>query len=460
MSLQIHWQEGLFLQPHHLQRMQKAFRDQFCDERRMGWAYPFGLVEARLSRDELENMRIRFDRLRVIMPSGLEINYPENCDLPSLDIKQAFSKGSGTFNVLLGVPLWQNGRANTMNPSQQSDSRVKLLYRVGETECTDENTGENSKPIQVRRINSRLMFEQEDASDMEVLPLLRIVRAVGDDVGLPKEDPEYVPACLVLSGSPILREMVRDLVSQVEASRKELVVQLSRGGFSLENLRGLQFEQLMRLRSLSHYSARLPQMVLAPGLTPFAIYLELRGLLAELTALHPDRDEFESAPYNHENPYLCFRELSTKIRAHLRGAVAPSFLKVAFADVSGVLTASFTDDHFTQPNAYFLAIKTKLDGTALARYVQDGDKFKLMPQSLATRAIRGIELKEERHPPMELPAASDLFYFRMERANSARMWQQIQAEKTAAVRWTGNELDWTGATFTIYMTVPNSPLKP
>jgi len=92
--------------------------------------------------------------------------------------------------------------------------------------------------------------------------------------------------------------------------------------------------------------------------------------------------------------------------------------------------------------------------------VQDGDKFKLMPQSLATRAIRGIELKEERHPPMELPAASDLFYFRMERANSARMWQQIQAEKTAAVRWTGNELDWTGATFTIYMTVPNSPLKP
>jgi type VI secretion system protein ImpJ len=459
MSVQIHWSEGLFLQPHHLQRMQKALGDQVADERRLAWAYPYGLVEARLSRDELENMRIRFDRLRVIMPSGLEINYPENCDLPSLDIKQAFSKGSGTFNVLLGVPLWQNARANTMNPSQQSDARVKLLYRVGETECTDENTGENPKPIQVRRINSRLMFEQEDVSDMEVLPLLRIVRAVGEDVGLPKEDPEYVPACMVLSGSPILREMVRDLVSQVEASRKELVVQLSRGGFSLENLRGLQFEQMMRLRTLSHYSARLPQMVPAPGLTPFDMYLELRALLSELTALHPDRDEFDCAPYNHENPYLCFRELSTKIRAHLRGAVAPSFLKVAFADVNGLLTATFADEHFTQPNAYFLAIKTKLDGTALARYVQDGDKFKLMPQSLATRAIRGIELKEERHPPMELPAASDLFYFRMERAASARMWQQVQAEKSAAVRWTGNELDWSGASFTIYMTVPNNPSK-
>ncbi|MDB6066615.1 MAG: Type secretion protein family [Pedosphaera sp.] len=460
MSAQIHWQEGLFLQPHHLQRMQKAFRDQIHDERRLGWAYPYGVVEARLSRDELENMRIRFERLRVVMPSGLEVNFPENCDLPSLDIKQAFSKGSGSFTVLLGVPLWQNSRANAMNPSQQSDSRVKLLYRVGETECTDENTGENPKPIQVRRINSRLMFELEDASDMEVVPLMRIVRAVGDDVGLPKEDPEYVPACMVLSGSPVLREMVRDLVSQVEASRKELVVQLSRGGFSLENMRGLQFEQLMRLRTLSRYSAQLPQLVQSNGLDPFTIYLELRGLLAELAALHPDRDEFESSPYSHENPYFCFRELSTKIRAHLRGAVAPSFIKVPFSDMNGLLTATFTDDHFTQPNAYFLAIKTRLDGTALARYVQDGDKFKLMPQSLATRAIRGIELKEERHPPLELPAASDLFYFRMEKAASARMWQQIQSEKLAAVRWTGNELDWSDASFMIYMTVPNSPLKP
>src|SRR3954453_15293947 len=108
MAVQIHWQEGLSLQPHHLERMQKAVHDQISDERRLGWAYPYGLVEARISRDELENMRIRFDRLRAIMPSGLEINFPESCDLPSLDIKQAFSKGAGSFTVLLGVPLWQD----------------------------------------------------------------------------------------------------------------------------------------------------------------------------------------------------------------------------------------------------------------------------------------------------------------------------------------------------------------
>ncbi len=454
MFAEIHWSEGLFLQPHHLQRMQRCLGTSVADERRRFVPFAYGLVEARLSRDELENKRIRFDRLHAVMPSGLEINYPENAELPSLDIAQAFAKGSGTCNVLLGVPLWQNARANTVGPNTTTDTRAKLLYRVDEIECPDENTGENSKPVQVRKINSRLMFEQEDPSDMELLPLLRIVRAAGEDVGLPREDPEFVPPCLLLSGSRILREMVRDLVAQVEASRKELVVQVSRGGFSIDTMRGVQFEQVIRLRTLNRFSARLPSIVQAGAVTPFQIYLELRELLGELAALHPDRDEFACADYDHQNPFLCFQELSSKIRSHLRGAVAPSFLKLSFKEVNGALTAQFSEEHFTQPNAYLLGIRSKLDPTGLARYVEDGDRFKLMPLSLITRAIRGIELKEERHPPLELPAASDLHYFRLERAVSARMWQQIQTEKAAAVRWTGTELDWTGASFTLYMTVP------
>jgi type VI secretion system protein ImpJ len=225
-------------------------------------------------------------------------------------------------------------------------------------------------------------------------------------------------------------------------------------------MRGVQFEQLMRLRTLNRYSARLPSLIQAPVAIPFELYLHLRELLAELASLHPDRDEFECSPYRHDNQFLCFRELANKIRSFLRGAVAPSFLKLAFKDVGGLLTVHFEPEHFSQPNAYFLGIKTKLDPTVLARYVEDGDKFKLMPQSLATRAIRGIELKEERHAPLELPAASDLHYFRLERANSARMWQQIQTEKTAAIRWTGSELDWSDANFTLYMTVPAGTAKP
>src|SRR5207302_2986418 len=209
MSAQIHWHEGLFLQPHHFQRFQKSVFDQFGSDRSLAWAYPYGVVEARLSADELENMRLRFDRLHAIMPSGIEVDFPHNAELPSLDVKQAFAASGGSFYVFLGVPLWFDQRANTLSPAQAADARAKLLYRVAETECPDENTGENPKPMLMRRYNARLLLENEDTSDLEVIPLLRIVRAVGEEVGLPRQDPEYVGPCFVMRGSPVLRELAR-----------------------------------------------------------------------------------------------------------------------------------------------------------------------------------------------------------------------------------------------------------
>jgi type VI secretion system protein ImpJ len=447
----IHWHEGLFLQPHHLQRLQKAAVEGIGAERQLTWSFPYGVVEARLSQDELENMRIRFDRLRVMMPSGLEVNFPENAELPSLDIQRAFA-ASGSAYILLGVPLWFEQRANAVRPGEVADARVKVLYRTVEKEIADENTGENPKPVLLRRINARLMFEHEDVSDLEVIPLLRVVRGVGEQLGLPRQDPEYVPPCLVITGSPVLRELVRDLASQVAASRKELVIQLTRAGFNLENLRGLQFEQLMRLRTLNKFSARLPSLAEAPNVAPFFMYLELRELLGELTALHPDRDEFEVAPYDHNNPYLAFSELSSKIRSFLRGAVAPSFLKLPFTDADGWRTALFETQHLTAPNEYFLGIRTSQDPRQLARLVENPDEFKIMPRSLATRAIRGVLLKEERFPPLELPAQSGLYYFRLLRTESTRSWQQIQVEKAAVAVWPDQEQ--TDYDVSLYMTVP------
>jgi predicted component of type VI protein secretion system len=256
----------------------------------------------------------------------------------------------------------------------------------------------------------------------------------------------------VLEASPTLREIVRDLSSQVEASRQELVVQVSRGGFSIDTLRGIQFEQLMRLRTLNRFSARLPPMVEAKSISPFIFYLELRELLGELTALYPDKDDFAVTAYNHDNPVLCFRELSAKIRGYLRGSVLPSFIKVPFTQDNGFLVANLTDEHIKLPTDYFLGIKTREDARGLAGFVEDADGFKLMPRSMISKAVWGVRLKEERIPPLELPSQSDLHYFRLLRAESARVWTQMQAEKAAAIRWVGKtDADYN---ITLYMTVP------
>jgi type VI secretion system ImpJ/VasE family protein len=452
MSYHIHWHEGLFLQPHHLQRLQRSVFAEAAKTRQLFGSYPAGIIEAQVSHDELANFRLVFDRLRVVLPSGLEVDFPGNADLPSFDLKALFTTGGTSFLVSLAVPLWQAQRANAFETGQPADVRVKLVYKPVEATVVDENTGDNPKPVIERRLNARLITAADDPSDLEIIPLLRIVRGTGEALGAPKIDREYVPPCLFLGGSAVLYNIVRDLVAQVDASRKELVTQIARGGFSIETLRGVQFEQLLRLRTLSRFSARLPALLAAPGVPPFQWYLELRELHGELAALHPEKDEFDVPAYEHENVYPAFDELNQKIRGLLRGVVTGSYLKIEFTREAGMQAIAFTDESFSRPVEYFLAIKSKLDPREVVRNVEDPDQFKFMPRSLATRAIRGVLLKEERVPPLQLPSQTGLTYFRLNRTDSARIWSQIQTERSAVVRWP--DADASDFQITLYMTLP------
>ena len=46
----------------------------------------------------------------------------------------------------------------------------------------------------MRRLNARLVLESDDRSDLEVLPVIRIAHATGEEVGLPRQDPAFIPA--------------------------------------------------------------------------------------------------------------------------------------------------------------------------------------------------------------------------------------------------------------------------
>ena len=453
MSLQIHWHEGLFLQPHHLQRFQKNIHDLVAMGRTIQMPYPYGVIEMKLSYDELENKRLLFDRLRVITRGGIEIDYPKNAHLPIIDIKKALAERPGGFAVALAVPLWVDERANSIELGSNTDPRAKLIYRTAEKQYADENTGENAKPVMMRHFNARLILEGEDDSDMEIIPLMRITRSTNEESGIPRQDPEFTPPCFIVNASPVLREMVRDISAQLEASRRELTVQLTRGGtFDLNTLRGVQFEQIWRMRTLNKFAARLPSLAAAPSITPFEWYLELRELLADLVALYPAANDFDVIPYDHDNPLPGFREACEKIRKYLRGSVAPSFWKVDFKRDGQWLAAQFEDKHFTVPSEYFLGVRTRQDSRGLATLVENRDEFKLMPKSMIERAYFGLPLKEERHPPLELPASADLHYFRLNRTEGARHWDLLTKEKSACIRWT--DIDSADYQVTLFMVVP------
>ena len=71
--MHVHWHEGLFLQPHHLQLMQRQVQVDIRAARAALQPYCYGVIESRLSNDDLADGRIRFERLRAIMPTAAKM---------------------------------------------------------------------------------------------------------------------------------------------------------------------------------------------------------------------------------------------------------------------------------------------------------------------------------------------------------------------------------------------------
>ncbi len=448
----VHWHEGLFLQPHHLQAMQRRLQVDVRAARALFSPFSFGVVESRLSHDELANGIVKFERLRAIMPSGQEVFVPEEANLPSLDIKPELVRSGGGLEILLAVPLWSKDRANAFRQGESADPRIKLLYIPEEAkEVADENTGDNRQPVHFRRINARVVLKAEDLSDMDSLPLFRVVRSTGEDSGKPRLDPDYVPPSLLLRSSPTLHDLARDLTAQLNACREQHRLKLLSGGMGQEQ----KWAYTLRLTTLNRFCASLPAVVEEGLVTPFYMYLQLRELLGELLALNPADKLFECRDYNHLDPLPAFRELNQKIRAEIPLSRGPEPLKVIFTGSPGLMRASLDAQHFEKPSAYFLAVKTRADRTKLTLYLKDSNKFKFMPRSLEQAAIFGVELKEEDIVPSDLPMQNDVRYFRVQTASNPRRWDQIKADKAISLVWNNTELDLSDATFTLYMSLPS-----
>jgi type VI secretion system protein ImpJ len=456
MSGYVHWHEGLFLQPHHLQMMQRGMLQQFSTERRLLMPYPYGVVEAQLSADALANLRITFERLHVVMPSGMEVRLPGNALLPTVSIKERYAASSDPITVSIGVPQWDPHRANTVGLESQ-DWRLKRLYRVEEMPASDENTGQNQQTMQVRRINARIVLDGEDTSDLDVLPLFRIQAAGGE--AKPKRDEQFMPPCMVVGGWPDLRQLVLDVTNIVTAARRNLVQKIRSIGVSVDTMRGKDFIHVVRLMTLNRFSARLGSLVKAPNISPFEWYLELRDLMGELAALDPGRDPFELPGYDHDRPGPVFHEIKMRLTPQLEPEDDETLLKVPLTreQENYRFVCEMAESHFTAPNEYFLGVRTREDQRTMTELVEDTNRCKLMPFSLSGKRIFGIPLEREANPPAALPVEPGLHHFRLHRGQNERLWEQIKTEGKFVVE--GRLMEFSDVEMTLFMTVPQGAIK-
>src|SRR4029079_12128839 len=135
-NLPVHWYEGIFLPPHHLQAADRYWTELIQTSSRWNCAYDYGVYAFEFSREALANHQLDVQVLKARLRDGTMVDLelgqqPDRLDLkPSIrevstlvaELSEAFQNES-VIRVYLAVPKLKLGRNNTATQEQDGSTR-------------------------------------------------------------------------------------------------------------------------------------------------------------------------------------------------------------------------------------------------------------------------------------------------------------------------------------------------
>ena len=172
--------------------------------------------------DALANQRLVVRRLRARLPDGTLIAVPEDGLLPALDLQSALV-GVPNVRIFLSVPLFDLSRANVSINGADDKAR----YQVDTQELEDETTGLHPQPVEIRRLNLKLLLSTADRAGFVTLPIAQLKKADRAEAA-PELDVTYIPPLLACdaweaAGADIL-EGIYDHIGALLTRHTALVV--------------------------------------------------------------------------------------------------------------------------------------------------------------------------------------------------------------------------------------------
>ncbi|MDR3173276.1 MAG: type VI secretion system baseplate subunit TssK [Treponema sp.] len=429
----LHWNDGQFLQPHHFQYQQRIASEYARLNRSFFLPYSYGLLDFELDLEALKGGRVAVKRFSAVMGDGLELSMPGNCILKPLDLSEALTKNPAALTVYAAVPHWSELEANL---ADEDAPQGKKRYLTQKKRVRDENSGDNEITLITRKLNARLVTDQDDTKDMQLLPLLKLNVLTRDiNQSMVKVDETYIPPFMMLTADDPLFNMAVGLIADIRRCRDKQQSALTEVSgreeeFSRADALG-DARSLLLLRTLNYYELRLSSLLVDGFISPFTLYLELASFLAELMGLNPQNGIREIRRYDHDDRLPVFTELFKDIRSFIRSEGGAGYIRLNFAPVEDgayLFTGIKTED-IAEVSEMYLAVKTAAEKEDVIRALEQGDTFKLINPRAKSLRVRGMKLAGMRYPPRFLPVLEDTLWFRLDLAESAKVWRDMCEEK-------------------------------
>jgi type VI secretion system protein ImpJ len=431
----VHWHEGMFLRPHHLQAAQRHVAQLVAAGDSWDHTYNWGLREFELDPDGLANHRFVVRKMRLRLHDGTLLSVPEDGELPALDLQPVMGRDASP-TIYLGVPVMHLGRPNVAGPGVDGGR-----FLLDSLNLEDENTGQTPQPIQLRRLNLQLLTPGQDQAGYEVLPLARLEKSAGAD-GTPRLHLPYIPPILACDAwQPLLEDIIHPVYDRIGRKIELLSSQILSRGIALDTQAAGDALLVGQLRSLNEAYAHWGVLAFARGVHPLTAYAELARLIGQLSIYDDRRRPPELPRYDHDDLGTCFYAIKRYIDGLLDKIIEPGFEQRPFEGVGKRMQVGLEPKWLEPIYQMFVGVKSPLAPEECVKLLTDSRSRGALDMKIGSSenvekaymlGQAGLRFAYTSTPPTTLPKMAGLIFFQLNR--DSEEWTHVKRTLSVAIR--------------------------
>ena len=424
------WTEGMFLQPQHFQQHDRFLALQAHSRFGINQGYGWGFVSLAIDSAALNLGKVALGGAVGVLPDGLVFDVPGQDAAPAafdvpVDVRDEL--------VVLAAVLQRPGVAES--DAESDTGSMPPRYRAAEIDVGDTNvTGERAAPVQIGRLNLRVMLARDAQEGYATLGLCRIVERRADNKLV--LDATYVPPTLHAAGNDILASYLRELHGLLHQRGEALASRLAQPGRAGVG----EIADFLLLETINRAEPLFAQLRQTSVLHPRELYFSGVSLAGDLSTFRDKRRPAPLPAYQHDDPQRCFKPLMDDLRQSLSMVMEQTAIPIELQDRKyGIRVAIIPDVELQRTAQFVLAVAAQMPGDALrARFptqVKIGTVERI--RDLVNLQLPGVTLRPLPVAPRQIPYHAGYNYFELEtRGND--MWKQLESSGGLAMHIAGD----------------------
>jgi len=304
---------------------------------------------------------------------------------------------------------------------------------------TDENTGNEEKPVQVARRTFRLLFEDENRDGFSSLRIAQVSR---NAAGIPILNPQFIAPCLNLSSSYYLTTLLRRQIEILATKSSALSAPRRQRGKLVAEFSASETANFWLLHTVNSYLPELKHILRVRQGHPETAYVAMLRLAGALSTFSLEARPENLPDYDHNDLGRCFTLLDDKIRDLMETVIPSKFVPVTLAPRDRFLwSGTVTEDQYFRNSQFFLAVSAKMGIDDLIRKVPQLVKICAQDdiQRITQNALPGLTLRHAPVPPAAIPMKLENQYFSLNQGGP--LWDTIMLSRQIAVHAPGEIVD-------------------